>query len=143
MSDADFDFELRRLFLGFGGAIAFLIILYAGRLLKIYVLGRRVKAVVAKIQKKEADPAEPKSRPRYSYVLEYVDRAGERRHILERQELAYQEFEVGDEVTAFVQSDRIAEILSWRRLLLSGSVITITFAAMIAAYYILLVQKRG
>jgi hypothetical protein len=143
MNEADADFELRRLFLGFGGAIALLIVLYASRALKLYVFGRRVRARVAKVVKKEADPALPRRGPTYSYVLEYADPRGERHAVHERQELAFQEFQVGDEVTACLQNDRVAEILSWRRLSLSGLVIVLTVAAMIAGYYVLLVHKKG
>ena len=74
VSDADFDFELKRLFLGFGGAITLLIIFYACRVLKVFILGRRVRAVMAKVLRKEADPNGPRSRTRYSYVLEFGDR---------------------------------------------------------------------
>lgn len=143
MNDADADFELRRMFLGFGGAIALLIILYVARILKIYVFGRRVSAVVTKVVKKEADPASSRRSARYSYLLEYLDRQGQRRRVHERQELSFQEFEVGDLVTAFVQNERVAEILSWRRLMLSAVVIAVTFGTIFAGYYMLLGQKKG
>lgn len=143
MNEADADFELRRLFLGFGGAILLLVALYVLRALKIYVFGKRVRASVVKVVRNEPDAAEPDRAPRYSYVLEYVDRGGERRRIDEQLELSVREFRVGDVVTVFVGRNRRAEILSWRRLILSGAVIALTCAAVAAGYYALLIKKTG
>ena len=148
MSDADFDFELRRMFFGFGGAIALLIVFYVCRVLKIYLFGKRVRAVVAKVVKKEEKdvPMDFWRRPmRFSYVLDYQDEQGVQRRVHERPEIGHSalQFQVGDVVTAFVQSERRVEILSWRRLFASALVLCLTAGALYAGYYFLLVRKNA
>lgn len=140
MNDADADYELRRMFLGFGLAIAFLLLLYVARTLKIYFLGRRVDAVVAKVLKREFEGTN--RRPQYSYVLAYTDAQGRRRLLHELQRAGIQEYRVGDHVVAFVQGERVAEILSRRRLLVSALVLGLTVAALMAGYHFLLGKKN-
>lgn len=143
MNDTDANFELRRMFFGFAGAILLLVLLYVSRALKIYIFGKRVRATVVKVVTKQPDPAQPGNCPRFSYVLEYLDRAGGSRRVHERQDLRIREFEVGDVVTAFIRGDRHAEILSWRRLIFSGAVIMFICGAIAAGYYALLVRRSG
>lgn len=147
MTEADFDHELRRILLGFGAAIALFVVLYLFRTFKVYVLGRRYSGVIAKVVKKEAPKGETGYKATYSYVVEYEDiRSGRSlAHESTGVRMGFQEFEVGDRVTIFLQEGqhKLAEILSWRRLLVSAFVIVGVAVAMYATYYFLLGRKNA
>ncbi len=131
MTDADFDYELRRLFLVFGGGIAFFLLLFLSRALRVFFLGRRYRGIVASVR-----TSTQRGQRQYSYDVRYDDPARGSRVARERQEVPVQEFKVGDSVTIFVKDGDppICEILSWQRLMLSLLVILLVGLAMLIAY---------
>jgi len=72
MNDADADYELRRMFLGFGGAFALFLLLYVARTVKIYFLGRHVDAVVAKVLKREPEGSRGGTHKRKIQTLQFA-----------------------------------------------------------------------
>jgi len=131
MTDADFDYELRRLFLVFGGGIAFFVLLFAGRFLKVFFVGSRHRGVVAFVRTSSS-----RGQVHYSYDVQYEDPVHGRLIARERQEMPLQEFKPGDSVTIFVKRGEppICEILSWRRLLFSLFIILLVCLGMFIAY---------
>jgi hypothetical protein len=132
ITDADFDFELKRLFLVFGSGIALFLLFFLFRVLKVFFLGKRFRGVIARVR-----TSEYRGRPQYSYVVEYKDPLRGRRLAHERQEVPLQEFKIGDAVTLYVKDGEppVCEILSWQRMMLSLSVILLVLLAMFAAYH--------
>jgi hypothetical protein len=131
MTDADFDFELRRLFLVFGSGIALFLLLFLSRALKIFFVGKRFRGLVARVRTSERH-----GNLQYSYVVEYEDPSRGRRLAHERQEVPFQEFKIGDKVIIYVKEGEppVCEILNWRRVLLSFFIILLVIVAMFAGY---------
>lgn len=81
--------------------------------------------------------------PAFGYLIEYHDPlSGARKTAREPQGLLFQEFRIGDRVTAFVtRRGDIAEILSWKRLALSLLVIALVVLALGISYHFLIGKK--
>jgi hypothetical protein len=127
MTDADFDFELRRLFLVFGSGIALFLLFFLFRVLKVFFVGKRFRGVVARVR-----TFEHRGKQQCSYVVEYEDPSLGRRFAHERQEVPLQEFKIGDAVTIYVKDGEppVCEILSWQRVLVSFFIIFLVILAM-------------
>lgn len=144
MTDADLDFDLNLLIFGFAAVIALFVTLYLYRALRVYVLGRRVHGVVAKVIRKEM-PAGSRYRATYSYEVEYDDIREGRKIAVEAHQLSFQEFEVGQSVTMFIEDGpfSVPEILNWRRLVFSMLMLAAVLSGMFLAYHFLIVPKHA
>lgn len=140
MTEADFDFELRRMFLGFGGAIALLLLYFLFRVLRVFFAGTKVRGVVARVRTSDYN-----GRTQYSYVVRYEAPGRGPRLAHETQKMPLQEFKVGDAVTIYVKDGEhpACEILSWPRVLVSVGLILVVSFAMFAGYQHYLGPKKA
>lgn len=127
------DFDDKRIIIGLGAALALFVVFYVFRVLKVYVLGRRVPGVITEVVKYRGYRTWG-----YGFVVEYKDiRSG---NGLVHEELTgsfFPEFKVGERVTLFVPEGKngAAEILSWWRLLVSAFVVIGIALAMVLTYH--------
>lgn len=128
-----------------------LVIFYAISTIRIYLFGKRVRAVVIEASQadtlplavdEDGEPAgdidEHAKDKRYTYTLEYEDAHGRKHMVRENPGMRYQEFKAGETVTVFLHGKGKAEILSRKRLLFCSFLIALTTAGLIAGYFLLL-----